>query len=410
VLGAGSRGGAKAATTGWNGQPRRSGQRTRRGTALALGLGLASVALSAVAVTCIRGGTVKAGHPGQNARSATPPIPVVVAPAQVRDVGLYLKGLGTVTPVRVVTVRSRVDGQLLRVGFTEGETVGPGRLLAEIDPRPFEVQMAQAEGQLARDRALLQNARLDLRRYRALVEDEAVPRQQLDTQVALVAQYQGAVKTDQGLVASARLQLAYCRISAPIGGRLGLRLVDPGNIVHAADTGGLVVITALQPIAVVFSVPEDSVPQILARLEQRTAVPVDAFDREARRQLASGSLLTIDNQMDPTTGTVKLKAVFANADYRLFPSQFVNARLLLDVRRGATAVPAGAVQQSARGPFVFVVKPDGTATVRAIKTGVAEGEQITVDSGLRPGESVVVEGADRLHEGSRVIAQPRSGW
>jgi multidrug efflux system membrane fusion protein len=348
----------------------------------------------------------RAGGAAPPAPSTAPrATPVVVAPARTRDVGVYITGLGSVTPLNTVTIHSRVDGQLLDLKFREGQLVKAGDLLAEIDPKPFEAQLTQFEGQLARDQALLENARLDVTRYETLATTDAIPEQQLDTQRSLVRQDEGAVKNDQGLIESIRVQLAYCRITSPIGGRVGLRQVDPGNIVHAADAGGLVVITQLQPIAVVFTIPEDSIPVVLDRIARGTAVPVDAYDREQRRKLASGTLLTIDNQVDPSTGTVKLKATFPNTDGRLFSSQFVNARLLLDVKRHAIVVPAVAIQRGAGGAFVYVMTPAQTVTVRQVTVGVAEGDDVAVDSGLTAGERVVVDGGDRLREGARVVAQ-----
>src|SRR5205823_5649163 len=256
------------------------------------------------------------------------------------------------------------------------------------DPRPFEAQLTQMEGQLARDQALLQNARLDLQRYRVLWAQDSIQRQQLDTQAALVRQFEGTIKNDQGQIESAKVNLIYCRITSPITGRIGLRLIDAGNIVHANDTAGLMVITQLQPITVVFTIPEDSLPPVMSKLKTGEPLPVEAYDREGKRRLATGSLLTVDNQIDPTTGTVRLKAVFPNDDNELFPNQFVNARLLLDMKRGATVVPSAAVQRGPKGTFVYVVNADRTVGVRPITVGVSHGEETSIDDGLSPAELV----------------------
>jgi multidrug efflux system membrane fusion protein len=325
----------------------------------------------------------------------------VAGAAQVGDIPIYLSGLGTVVPMRTVTVRSRVDGELLRVNFTEGQYVKEGELLAQVDPRPFQVQLDQAEGQLIKDQALLANARIDLERYRTLFQQDSIASQQVDTQAALVRQYEGAVRTDQAMVDNGRLQLSYARITAPISGRLGLRQTDPGNIVHAADASGVVVITEVQPITVVFTLPQDNLPAVLQRLKG-VKLAVEAWDRGFRTRLASGELLTVDNVIDITTGTVKLKAKFANSDLALFPNQFVNARMLLDTRSGVITIPSAALQRGSQGSFVYVVKEDNTVSVRPVKLGPADAERVAVESGLAEGERVVTDGMDRLREGARV--------
>ncbi|WP_080403113.1 MdtA/MuxA family multidrug efflux RND transporter periplasmic adaptor subunit [Burkholderia ubonensis] len=343
----------------------------------------------------------KQGHGGKH-DPAGHPLPVVAAAVRSGDIDVYLDGLGAVTPRNAVTVKTRVDGQLMRVLFREGQVVHAGQLLAEIDPRPFQVQLAQAQGQLARDQALLQNARVDLTRYRTLYAQDSLSQQQLATQETLVRQYEGVVKMDQAQIDNVRLQLVYARITAPLGGRAGLRQVDPGNIVHASDNNGLVVITEVEPITVVFTLPEDNLPAVLARLRNDETLPVEAYDRQGHKKLAAGSLLTVDNQIDPGTGTFKLKAQFDNRDDALYPNQFVNARLRVETRHGAVLAPAAAIQRGVDGTFVYVVNADRTVAVRRIKPGPAEGDTVAIEKGLAPGELVVVDGVDKLREGATV--------
>ena len=330
------------------------------------------------------------------------PMPVVAAPARKGNIDVYIDGLGTVTPRNMVVVRARVDGQLLSVAFREGQNVKAGDLLAQIDPRPFEVQLTQANGQMARDQAQLKNAQVDLERYRTLLTQDSISKQQVDTQEALVRQYQGAVQSDQGAIDNAKLQITYARVTAPIGGRVGLRLVDPGNMVHASDSNGLVTITEVQPITVIYPVPEDNVPRIVKRMQGSQEVAVEAFDRSGKNKLATGRLLTIDNQIDTTTGTVKVKAEFPNQDAALFPNQFVNVRMAVETRQDVTLVPSAAIQRGAPGTFVFLVKQDQSVTMTPVKLGATQGENAEVQSGLEPGNLVVVDGADKLRDGSKV--------
>jgi multidrug efflux system membrane fusion protein len=330
------------------------------------------------------------------------PMPVVAAPVRKGNIDVHIDALGTVTPRNTVVVHPRVDGQLMTVAFREGQDVKVGDLLAQIDPRPFEVMLTQANGQMARDQALLKNAQIDLERYQTLLAQDSVSKQQVDTQAALVRQYQGAVETDQGAIDNAKLQITYSRITAPIPGRVGLRQVDPGNIVHASDSNGLVTITQVKPITVIYPVPEDNVPRIFKRIQGSQDVAVDAYDRSGKNKLATGRLLTIDNQIDTTTGTVKLKAEFPNEDGALFPNQFVNIRMGVETHQDATLAPTAAIQRGAPGTFVFLVKQDQTVSVTPVKVGTVEGETTEVLSGIEPGNQVVVDGTDKLREGSKI--------
>ena len=355
-----------------------------------------------ILLVCFRGGK---GDPKPAARA----VPVIVAQAVKGDMPVVLTGLGTVTPTDAVTVRSRVDGQLVRVAFTEGQMIRKGELLAEIDPRPFQVQVTQAEGQLAKDQAALKNAQMDLTRLKGLIGQGIIPQQQLDAQQAAVDQAAASVKSDGGALANARLNLDYSRITSPVNGRAGLRLVDPGNMVHASDANGLVVVTPVHPISVVFSLPADQIPPVQSKLRSGRKLTVEAYDRDMKAKLAEGTLLALDNQVDPATGTVKLKAIFPNQDDALFPNQFVNARLRLDTLKGAVQVPSAAVQRGAGAPFVFVVAPDGTAALREVEVGLSDGDTTALARGVAPGESVVVDGVDKLRPGMKVAATPAAG-
>jgi membrane fusion protein, multidrug efflux system len=342
---------------------------------------------------------------GKKEGAAAAAVPVVAIRARRGDIGVYFTGLGAVTPLNTVDVRTRVDGELMEVKYREGDLVSKGSLLAQIDPRPYQVALDQTQAQLARDQAILQNARTDLARYETLAPQHAIPEQQLATQKATVAQDEGVVKADEAQVANAKLNLDYTRIAAPLSGRVGLRLVDPGNMVHAADANGLVVITQIQPISVIFTVSEDQLQQVLKSRANGQGLRVDAFDREMKNRIAQGTLTTIDNVIDQTTGTVRIRATFDNPDNRLFPNQFVNAHLLVQQKRNVVLLGSAAIQRSSNQTYVYVVKPDSTVTMRTVSVGVTEGEDSEITNGLADGEQVVLTGVDKLVEGSRVHAQ-----
>ena len=330
---------------------------------------------------------------------------VIAARATKGNVSVYVTGLGAVTPIYTVTVKSRVDGQLMEVHFKEGQIVHQGDPLVEIDPRPYQVQLEQGEGQLAHDEALLKNAHLDLDRYSVLYKQDAIPQQQLATQQALVTQYDGTIKIDQAAIDNAKLNLVYTHVIAPITGLVGLRLVDPGNIVHASDATGLVVITQLDPISVIFTVAEDQLPPVVEKLHSGQGLKVEAWDREWKTKLADGALTTVDNQIDQTTGTLKLRATFSNPSNKLYPSQFVNARLLLDTKRGVTVLPNAGVQRNSTGTYVWFVNDNRTVSVRPVTVGATEGDETEITSGVEPGDAVVTVGIDRLENGGRVDSQ-----
>jgi membrane fusion protein, multidrug efflux system len=330
------------------------------------------------------------------------PVPVVVTKVTRSSIPVIQNGLGNVSPYYTVTVKSRVDGQFMKADFNEGDLVKEGQVLIELDPRPYQVQLDIAVATLAHDQALLDNAKVDQKRYQELVKTDAIPSQQLDTQVALVAQYEGTIKQDLAAIENAKLQLVYAKITAPITGVVGLRLVDPGNIVHAADAGGVITIAQLQPIAVLFTIPEDALPQVVQKLRAGIHLPADAYNRDNSKKLASGTLVTLDNQIDNTTGTSKLKAVFENKDNSLFPQQFVNIRLLVDTLTNQLVVPNVAVQNGQQGTFVYVVDADSVVHLKPVKVGITTETSADILSGITDGDRVVVDGTDRLVEGAVV--------
>lgn len=332
------------------------------------------------------------------------PVPITTATARKGDIAVYVEALGTVTPVYTVTIASRVQGQITQVSYEEGQLVHVGDRLVEIDPRPFKAALIQAKGQLAHDRGVLKQARIDLQRYRLAVVRNAISRQQLEDQEQIVVQDEGTVLMDEGTLANARVNLDYCSITSPIEGRVGLRLVDPGNMVQANSTTALVSIAQLQPITVIFSVAEDFLPQIQDPLKRGQRLAVDAFDRTQQKRLAAGSLLTLDNMIDTTTGTVRLRASFPNEELELFPNQFVNARLLVSTRKGVTLLPTAAIQRNAQGPYVYLLDGDQKASLHTIKTGTSEGNDTEVE-GLNPGDVVAASGFDKLHDGAKTTVR-----
>jgi membrane fusion protein, multidrug efflux system len=345
-----------------------------------------------------QGGAPQPSNTGRNAA----PMSIVPEVVGKGDIGINLNALGTVTSLATVTVRTQISGYLLKVDFTEGDEVKKGDLLAEIDSRPYEATLAQAKGQLARDEAMLRGAQVDLTRYQGLAAQNAVPRQTLDTQIALVAQDQGTVEADKASVKAAEVNLQYCRILSPIDGRVGLRQVDQGNYVTPGDANSLVVITQLQPISVLFTVPEDNLQAIAKRIQAGAVLPATAYDRSGANKIADGALQTFDSQIDQTTGTIKLRAQFANENRSLYPNQFVNIRLLLDTHKDVTTISTAGIQRGVPGTFVYLISADNTVSVRPVRLGVTDGDRVEVLSGIAPGDRIVIDGADKLRDGAKV--------
>jgi membrane fusion protein, multidrug efflux system len=372
----------------------------------------ASLALSLTAPLFFSGCSSSADTKQAKAQAAAPrPVSVAVAPVQQKDVPVYLVGLGSVTAFYTANIKSRVDGQIMRVNFKEGQTVKQGDLLIVVDPRPFQVQLEQTQAQLFKDEATLRDAKLNLDRYTTLIPSGSIAQQQVDTQKSLVDQLDGQVRTDQAQIDSAKLQLVYCNITAPFTGRVGLRQVDPGNIVHAADTTAMLVLTQLQPIAVIFTLAEDQLPSVAAHMKNAT-LQVEAYSRDDQTKLATGKLQTIDNEIDQTTGTAKLKAVFDNEDNKLWPNQFVNANLLLETRKKSTVVPTSAILRGPQGTFVYAMKPDKTVEARTVAVSLTQGNTTVITSGVNPGDTVITDGQDKLQTGSAVeprTSRPASG-
>jgi membrane fusion protein, multidrug efflux system len=364
---------------------------------------LAAAAL-AVASSCFSGCSYSKQD---KAQAAAPRVfSVAVAKVQRQDIPVYLTGLGSVTAFYTANIKSRVDGQIMRVNFNEGQVVKEGDLLIVIDPRPYQVQQEQMEAQLFKDEASLRDARLNLDRYTTLIPSGSIAQQQVDTQKSTVDQLDGQVRTDKAQIDNAKLQIVYCNITAPFTGRVGLRQVDPGNIVHGADTNPMLILTQLQPIAVIFTLPEDQLPMVAQHMRNAT-LQVDAYSRDNQTKLGTGKLMTIDNQIDPTTGTAKLKAVFDNKNNELWPNQFVNANLLLETRKNSTVLPSAAILRGPQGTFVYAVKSDNTVEARNVTVVLAQGNTTAVSAGLDPGDTVVTDGQDKLQTGSKI--EPRNG-
>jgi len=367
-----------------------------------------AVVICTLAAVCSSFFACSSGDPKQQrAQAASGPraVSVAVAPVQQQDVPVYLSGLGSVTAFNTANIKSRIDGQIMKVNFREGQDVHEGDLLIEIDARPYQVQLEQMQAQLFRDEAQLRDAKLNLDRYVSLIPSGSIAQQQVDTQKALVDQLDGTVRNDQAQIDSAKLNITYCHITAPFNGRVGLRQVDPGNIVHASDTTPMLILTQLQPIAVIFTLPEDVLDRVAQQMRKGT-LEVDAFSRDDQTKLAQGKLLTIDNQIDPTTGTAKLKAVFDNKDYKLWPNQFVNADLLVEVRKNSTVVPTAAILRGPQGSYVYSVNSDKTVKDRPVTVALTQGDTTIVTSGVSPGDTVVTDGQDKLQPGSHI--EPRN--